>query len=370
MNISLWGWYGKSNYGDDVMLENTYNYLFNKFPNSRIILYGSKENINSILSNNDTIVYKRNIINWIKSCLTSDVFIWNGGTGLPHKNNIKILFLIILSVIMKIRKKSFIYLGFGVSEKILNNKFSFMLLKKMISSSALFTCRQLNMYSIKELRNIKSFYFTADLFFSSISDINKKKPFDYITFSLASVSSKINREFEKNFINELLLTIQSIINNGYKVQIISCCQKDNIINRKIASQLNIRFIPYSNDPQIIYNNILNSKIVFGMRYHAVLTAIKCIVPVCSISYSEKGQDLMNQFGLSNYSIKYGCNRKEYTGLIKNIEHRELLSCFYDILNNYENIISLISKLLPEVFYRSMNNYNLLFNSIKEMENEK
>ena len=362
MIISLWGWYGFKNYGDDIMLLNSYIRIQKEFPDAKIYLFGNKENINE-LSINTEYIYKRNVINWIKAALISDVLIWNGGTGLPHKNNFKILFLTFLSWIMKMRKKKFIFLGVGVSKSILKNRFSLKLLTVLIKHLSLFTCRQKEIINYIPINKYCNMHIRSDLAFCYIHPvIAVKKPI--IGISVANVSIKSNQSFNNTFIYEIIMFGKYLKKIGYDLRFISFSDNDNNLNEHIANQLNSSCIHYSTDLNKMLLNVSECKFIIAMRFHAVVTALSLNIPVLSIAYSEKSTDLMEQFRLDNLYILFGTDKKEYSGIFKNISSVELIEKFNYMRENEKKIVNQINTILPEIIKNSEDNYNILFRYIR------
>lgn len=367
MIISLWGWYGHHNYGDDLMLLNSIKRISDNVNNAKILLY-SKDKMD-FLNGYHVVIHNRNIRECLKGCFKSDAFIWNGGTGLPHKNNAKILFLLLISLIMRIRRKKFILLGFGVGDSTLKNMFSFSLFKLLIRMSSLFTCRQMGISKYIQVEKYDNMFLTSDMAFCSF----EQKPIIYcnprqsnvIGISLADVFDNSEHKFKITFFNQISLIVKALGNKGYNVCFVSFAQKDNLLNEKIARSTKVGFVKYDDKPASFYKNILEMHLIIAMRFHAIVTALNYSIPICSISYSEKGADLMKIFDFEDFNFCFGTNYNEYWGIKKNISCNEILSIVKRIENNYEEVQNKIKRILPKILDNSTKNYSLLFQTLNK-----
>lgn len=362
MIITIWGWYGKGNYGDDYMLLINYKRIKNVFPDAKIRLYGNKEELRR-LGDFDVDIYKRTVLNLINAALVSDVFIWGGGSGFPHKNNLKIVLACFLAGLLKIRKKKFIMFGFGVGETILTNNISKYLFKCLIRRTTLFTCRQQSIHKYINILKYPNIHMVSDLVFSSnilIEKTDKK----YFAFSLANVSKKMPVQFKIDFINQIKNTVIQVKTLGYPIKFISFSKDDDQLNKIIADEIECECVPYTYAPLQTAASLNDVRFLIAMRFHANLTAFKMGIPNCSISYSEKCSDLFKQFELDNLSIRFGCSVQEYTGIVKNVTSEEIIKRINFIINNEQEIQLKIKNLLSHFNEMSEKNYELLFNCLK------
>lgn len=367
MIIAIWGWYGKRNYGDDYMLLINYKRIKKVFPDAKIRLYGNEKELRK-LGDFDVNIYKRTFLNFIKAALVSDVFIWGGGSGLPHKNNLKIVFACFLASLLKIRKKKFIMFGFGVGGTILTNNISKYLFKCLIKKTTLFTCRQQSINKYIDISKYPNIHIVSDLIFSSHIPVVKTDK-KYFAFSLANVSKKMSSQFKIDFINQIKKSVIQLKRLGYHVKFISFSQDDDDLNKIIADEIESEFVPYIYSPLQMAATLNDVRFLIAMRFHANLTAFKMGIPNCSISYSEKCSDLFKQFDLDNLSITFGCSVKEYSGIVKNVTSEEIVKRINYVINNEREIQLKIKNTLPYFKEMSEKNYSLLFECLKGENSE-
>ncbi|EFA7679735.1 hypothetical protein CXJ72_004525, partial [Escherichia coli] len=118
--ITLWGYYGFNNLGDDVMLDVCLKEIKSTKKYETINVYGNYQEIDKI----DGVVFHplagiKNKVEFLKSILKSDKLIWGGGTCFYKDNNtgysgLFLLFVISLFCVL-FRKKNF-FLGIGLGK--------------------------------------------------------------------------------------------------------------------------------------------------------------------------------------------------------------------------------------------------------------
>lgn len=374
MKIGLWGYYGFDNFGDDLILMTLLDWIqdINKTAVTHVFI--KKNNSEETLPKNNLVVQeKRSVLNALSKAMSEfDIFIIGGGGIFPSNTSTKLLFYYVISVLMKIRKKSTVCIGVGVEEKNLLHPGNRFLLGKLIKNVDYFVIREEKVCSncdIKPIAEESLIIPSADIVFSNDYQITSKNPMLFNIF-LANIFDKNDgldyNSFEKVIVN----VIKYIIDLGYDVCLIPFTNtKDQYLNDKIAELVcseKCKSFPYSKDTTMIIDKIKQGRFSLCMRFHAIVLSTVLCIPMCSISYGDKSSKLMKRIGLQNYSFEFGDNNGITDSYI-NLQYESIIDMVNSIIENERTIIEKLGKqhaaLMDEsninkkILRKVMNKYN-------------
>ena len=328
MKVLISGYYGFYNIGDEAILKSIIEALRNEDPNIDIVVLS-----NDVEYTKNT--YKVNAINrWklneiYKELLKCDGLISGGGSLFQDVTSSRsILYYTGIIWLAKLAKKPiFIYAqGVGPIEKKSNRK----IVGKFFNKVDYITLRDkeskvlLNSIGVrKDIEivpdpvmgfNIENYEFKLPEYYTND---------DYITVSIRDWK-KNNSEFQKN----IALTCDKIIESGINVVFIPMHgEHDEKISIEVANMMKYNAKVLSKnltmEEKMMY--IKESKLMIGMRLHALIFAATVGTPMIGISYDPKIDSylkLIEQPSIGNVEI-------EWSPL-------ELTNMVLDIISNYDN----------------------------------
>lgn len=343
--VFLFGYYGKSNIGDDIMLLNLVKLLQEKEVKKIIILVDPAFNMQSEF-NGDIIFLrgiKNNIIKLTTYLLQAHIFIWGGGTCFfenPSKRGLNELF--IFSRIRKLysKKTENFFIGIGV-EKLKINKS--IVTKILLYTDGVIVRDSISKQNLLELypeikNNFKFLEVFNDLvlinstkkLFKDSAIINSNTP--YMTFS-GHYKYTEDEQLIKHTANELLLTMKKL-NIFHIVFLPSKYDKkgdntfhNNLVNsfdKKVNCNLEVLELNSINE---YFRVLKNSKYHIGMRLHSLILADILLIPKISLAYQQKinqydskAVDVFTKWSNLNF---LQINKEELSNLLeKNTENYE------------------------------------------------
>tara|TARA_Y100001954_G_C15827957_1_gene613174 strand:- start:3190 stop:4335 length:1146 start_codon:yes stop_codon:yes gene_type:complete len=328
-NILIWGYFGKNNFGDELMLKsileiiknfesNIYitiddrnlktNQIFQEYKLKSFDLYQSK-------SKSKIINFASNFLNNIKRLRRIDLLIVGGGTQyFEISNNFNFLdfflryiyFLVLTSFNGKL-----INLNVGIGT--INNQFNRYIFSKIINLSELFIVRDTNSKKIAESISKKEIILDTDLSFyksDKFPKSNNPNSLKIIGINIIDFYNYIQiddnkRELLKKTIFDL---VKNIKNQKYTVKFFACQYefggKDLEFMTEIISEFNLdcEIISNKNFEKFV-KNFRQCTFHIGMRFHYCLFSIQNKIPCIAISYQSKVKSQFSDLGLNTSIIE-------------------------------------------------------------------
>ncbi|WP_159639315.1 polysaccharide pyruvyl transferase family protein [Erysipelothrix anatis] len=360
--IALFGYYGQNNLGDDLIMETIINRINQKYPDSKITVYGSGQSLVVGEKTYETISKKS--IKGMLSLLSNDIVVIGGGGLFPNKNIAKLKSFNLLTKILKFFRKQVYVIGIGIGVKNFEDDNSIELLKKIATRSDYFAAR----HDIpKELNDF--IVSSADVVLSDpVFDYNKEQNQDkYVAFSLANILPHIeaSNDIYNNFVNSIVEIAEFVLDRELNIKLLTFTGTDDeILNQDLVRKIvdirgkeildKVEIVPYNNNIQEVINLINNASLNLCMRFHAVVISIKTKSPLISLSYSDKSEDLMRKVELERFSKKVGFSKNHYWNEFVDIDSNEINDLIEQVLKDdneqlnhlekhQENLVSLSNR---------------------------
>lgn len=296
MKITLIGYYGRKNIGDDLMMTSLINFIKDNYKvvnridvmvHEKSIIEENLENVKFIQTNNK--------LKYIYSIITSDILIWGGGTCLydpegprmPRglKDFSRIQFL------SKLFRTKFVFLGIGIGK--LSSRVS-LHVTKILNESYSASFRDTDSLNIaRKLIPHNNFMQCGDLSLLSLVHTRHKKKLvdqEYVTYS--GVKDYGNAKDAANFLNKVCGK------NNLKVFFLPCHQgiiSDNDTHHEISQYLEVDWeILYPNSETEFIRYVNGAFFHFGVRLHSLVIADICGVPNIGLNYSPKIRSYIKQ----------------------------------------------------------------------------
>ena len=354
MKIGLLGYYGQQNTGDDLILRVMLEYINRYNTNTNITVFGIKNNIKDIITMPISIK-PRSVWTIFKDTWVEDIMIVGGGGLFPHGDTPRLLFFIMLNIIMKIRRKKIGYIGIGIGKGNFQHALNRCLLKTIICTADTFVTRQKEPF-VQYWHNWKyknRLSMGADVVFSpaALPNFASTKTPNLVIIALANIFDDAPKmdalTMEEKFLNEVCIFLQEILAKDYVINLIAFSNgQDQAFNDRIANKLQnkrLNSIPYQRDPYVTYREITKAQYCVAMRFHAIILAIQAGIPVMSISYSDKNEDLMLRLKLEEYSVRFGISNKQYFNNKIQISAQSLIKIFFSMVKNESYLCKHIDK---------------------------
>lgn len=294
-NILVYGFYNKSNIGDDLFAE-AFKNLFPQY--------------NFIFINN---------FNDVELLTKADAVFFGGGSFVYSKINIDVNLMPLLN------SKKIFYIGIGVENNIHPDHLSLMKNAKLIATRSSFNL-------VKDINS--NAIFVPDIVYSLQKLVNKSVKIDKSVLIMPNiyVVPKWNDAQWKHsswnyFKSEFSQFLDVLISDGFKINFLAMSSNDTIHDHfasyEIMNMMSNRNIRYqlADDYQSfadITKLISSYSFVITQRFHGVVLAEMCRVPYLGIHHHDK---------LKN-SIPHECDSISYYGINK----QSLLDKFYNQLN--------------------------------------
>lgn len=255
----------------------------------------------------------------------------------------------LITLIIKIRKKRIGYIGVGIGIGMFQRNFDIYLLNLISKYSDTFVSRSKNYLSFAPKLKDTQITLSSDVIFSdkivssSFNNDNSKT----VVIALANIFKGNINEYNERFISELIIFIKHITSKGFNIKMISLTNEideefNNLITKRVNSS-SVISVPFCENPYDTFELIKNTYICVGMRFHSLVMALSLGIPCLSISYSDKNEDIMSRFDLSDYSLRFGISNKEYFNNEIMISSKQIIDKFEDVIAFYDilrdNIIS-------------------------------
>ncbi len=309
------GYYGFKNFGDEAILSVLTNHL--KSLDVDVTVFSSDPeftknsyNVNSV----NSFDFKK-IIAAIKN---SDFVISGGGSLLQDVTSLKSLvyYSLIIAAGLFFNKKVIIFAqGIGP----INNKLARFIIMNLLKQCSLVTVRDEESYNLLNKYGVNAKQVCDPIFSFNIN----------LQTSDGSVGVQL-RDFKTmnyNLLNKLALLVSNYFSDK-KIKIFSLQEAlDLELCKKFENLLHT--VSQDIKTEIVTDNIINEisslEYMIGMRFHALLAAIKCGVKTCAINYDIKVEKLAKEAGLPLISMDFHENAAEIYSKMQNLKRDELLS---------------------------------------------
>ncbi len=315
VKAAISGYYGFKNFGDEAILSVLISHL-KSLGNVDITVFSSDTDFTSKAYSVNS-VKRFDLKNVVKTIKDSDILISGGGSLLQDVTSLKSLvyYSLIIALGLLFNKKVIIFAqGIGP----LNSKPAQFLVKNLLKFCSLVTVRDEN--SLNLLRKWK---INANLVCDPIYSL------DIPAQASAGTVGVQLREFKTmnyNLLHKLALLIITKFNDK-KIEIFSLQEVQDLELCRRFEKILHTFNP-DIQTEIVCDDIINriSKLEYliGMRFHAVLTALKAGVKTCAVNYDVKVEKLANEAGIPLISMDAHENLEEVFTKMQNLNKENLL----------------------------------------------
>ncbi len=346
MKLTISGYYGFNNIGDEAILESIIMGFSKLDPNIKLVF----------LSNNPeqrAEAISRNRFFW--SLLTSKGFISGGGGLLQDKTSSKSLwyYLSLIFLAKLLGKKTFIFAqGIGpIKFKI--NKF---LLKLVLNGCSLITVRDKVSFNYLNSLNLgkTKLVCTADPTFILYPKEKQEKEFEPNKRPLIGISVRNCQSWNK--LQPRVAKVADIILEKYNAQvvfipfqwpqdIIACNQVIRLMKNKT------KLMGQAYDSRQMLWLISQLDLLIGMRLHSLMFAVSSLVPALGVSYDPKVDNFMKEASLPTVSMN-------------NFSVEDVVLKIDELFRNRVGIVKSLSLVKKEMYVKGIDNFVLAGSILK------
>ena len=309
------GYYGFKNFGDEAILSVLVNHL--KEINADITVLSSDTvytdeiyNVNSVYSFNLTAV--------ISAIKHSDILISGGGSLLQDVTSLKSLvyYSLIIAIGLLFNKKVIIFAqGIGP----INNKSARCIVMNLLKLCSYVSVRDENSLNLLNDNGVK-----AQLVCDPIYSVNMNP---YIKGNSVGIQLRDFKTMNYNLLHKLALFVITYFSDK-KIEIFSLqealdldlCKKFDSILHSFNSDIKTEIVTDN-----IIERIASLEYMIGMRFHALLAAIKSGVKTCAINYDIKVEKLAKDASIPIISMDAHENLDDIYLKLQKLKSEELLS---------------------------------------------
>lgn len=299
--ISISGYYGYKNFGDEAILEVLVEHLKNIGCNDITVFSSDVEYTENKLNVNA--VKRFDIPNVVKTIKNSDILISGGGSLLQDVTSLKsLIYYSAIIALGLLFNKTVIIFAQGIGP--LNSSAAKFIVKNLLKYCTYVTVRDENSFKLLESFKVKSDLVCDPIYSLSVKDRNCD----------GSVGIQL-REFKTMNYNLLQKLAMLVVNKfpNKKIKIFSLQKtQDYELSKKFESML--KSMNSDINTEIIEDNIIENistlEYLFAMRFHAILVALKYGVKTCAINYDIKVEKIANDAKIPLISMDANENFEE------------------------------------------------------------
>lgn len=315
VKIAISGYYGFKNFGDEAILSVLVNHL-KSIENSEITVFSSDVDFTSKTYGVNAV--KRFDLNAVfKTIKECDVLVSGGGSLLQDVTSLKslIYYSFIIALGLFFNKKVLIFAqGIGP----LNSNLSKNIVKNLLKYCNYVTVRDANSQNLLKNLGVNAELVCDPIYSLSIDTVQQE---DIVGIQL--------RDF-KTMNTQLLQKLAMLVSTKFsdkKIEIFSL-QKTQDLELSMRFEKLLKSFKPDIKTEIVQDNIIEriSKLEYliGMRFHAVLVALKSGVKTCAINYDVKVEKLAKDAGIPLISMDAHENFEEIYQQMQNLNKDELL----------------------------------------------
>lgn len=299
--ISISGYYGYKNFGDEAILEVLVEHLKSIGCQDITVFSSDVEYTENKLKVNA--VKRFDIPNVVKTIKNSDILISGGGSLLQDVTSLKsLIYYSAIIALGLLFNKTVIIFAQGIGP--LNSSAAKFIVKNLLKYCTYVTVRDENSFKLLESFKVKSDLVCDPIYSLSVKDRNCD----------GSVGIQL-REFKTMNYNLLQKLAMLIVNKfpNKKIKIFSL-QKTQDYKLSKKFELVLKSMNPNINTEIIEDNIIENistlEYLFAMRFHAILVALKYGVKTCAINYDIKVEKIANDAKIPLISMDANENFEE------------------------------------------------------------
>lgn len=368
--IACFGYYGKRNIGDDLILAELLDHIHGLAEESKVTVFSDNDDILRLIPNEmDVEIKRRSIKNLLREAMRADLFICGPGGLFPNRETIMLAVWNLIALILWMRGRKLLFLGVGIGQENLGSSLCRFLLRSMIRHSAGFSTRQEGLdIALGDEFQGSDFIVAADVILSLKPNVSlASKSNKVVGVALANIF--LDEGEKEKFASEFAMRLDTLCEEGFELRLFSFTEgKDDELNSLVVNHMKhaekTTRLSFPNNPYEIINELNKAQLVIAMRFHALVISSLLRIPCSIISYSEKLDDLAKRLAVADYLIRFCPNKDQYFGEYIPFDAERFNHILRATIKDQSQIEKKYDINLPCLVESSMRNWELLTSVVK------
>lgn len=284
---------------------------------------------------------------------------------MPQRDMGKLLLWILLAIVMRIRRRSLLFLGLGIGRRNFQHIIDRFLLRTLVRLSQAFMVRQKGVNAALRINSVQE---AADVVFAVEHENKLREKAKSIVFSLADIFDQTAEEECQKLVDGMVKTINGLLALGYTVHMVEFTKsRDMSLYKKILKQLavldNVVLHPYRGDPYAMIEVFQQAQLCVCMRFHSLILAAVTHTPCCIIAYSEKMDDVAERLNLTDYAMQICPISNLYYGRLISFDEAKFNDILKRLIENREILRAQMKNMVSDLQRQAKTNWDVLSNVI-------
>jgi polysaccharide pyruvyl transferase WcaK-like protein len=165
-----------------------------------------------------------------------------------------------------------------------------------------------------------------------------------------------------DFVDKMATILIVIAKKGYGVKLCAFDKSDSPLIAKVAkaaSHENITALPFEYDHSVVAKWFADAELSICARFHAIVFSLNYRTPCIALSYDNKCEITMEQFGLSEYNTRFDTAEDTHFTEAYELEPERIIRLFERLESKKESAIEIINKNIPILRKKAALNYQVL-----------
>jgi polysaccharide pyruvyl transferase WcaK-like protein len=278
----------------------------------------------------------------------------------------------ILRLSYKITGTTLIMISVGVSSPIFQSKIKLFWFNRIVKIHSYICFR----HDIPELmgkhRTNPNIHFGTDLLNAegALPNVPYNTKHKVVMVSLANeIFKKSPNSVVDDFVAKMTKILIAIAKKGYEVQLCAFDKSDSPLIQKVAnatSHENITALPFEYDHSVVAKWFADAELSICARFHAIVFSLNYRTPCIALSYDNKCEIAMEQFGLSEYNTRFDTAEDTHFTETYELEPERIIGLFERLELKKEQAIEIINKNIPILRKKAALNYQVLDDALSEI----
>lgn len=321
-SVACWGFYGRRNVGDDLMLKELLARIGRICPAAHVRVLSASDDVTRLVPDGLSVeVAAHTARALLSACLSADLLIVGPGGLFPHKNTAKLVVFNLAIDLMRLRGRHACFVGIGVGQGCFATSTDRALLRRLVRHSDAFLTRQAGMARQLDLPSADDGRFAevADALFAPTQVPPARPRPGCVAFALADVFED-QQDQRQAFLRGLAPLVDEFVEGGHRVRLLSfTAGRDERLNEALrvlcAHPESVEVVGFPEDPARMLELMGEAEFCVCMRFHALVFASLLRIGCCMVSYSDKMDDVAARLGLADRLVRVGVFSDQYFGAV-------------------------------------------------------
>jgi polysaccharide pyruvyl transferase WcaK-like protein len=278
---------------------------------------------------------------------------------------IKLFARYILRLAFRVTGTKLAVISTGVSAPIFQSKAKMFWFKRILGLHS-YACFRHDIPELGgRLKSNAHVYFGTDLL--NADGALPQVPFDdkrkVVVVSLANVIFENSpKHVIVDFVDKMAIILNAIAGKGYQVKLCAFDESDSPLIERVASAANndnVIALPFDYNHAVAASWFAEAQLAICARFHAIVFSLNYRTPCIALSYDNKCEITMEQFGLSEYNTRFDTAEDTHFAEEYKLEPDKILALFDKLEANRMQAIQKIEGNIPVLRKKAAINFQVL-----------